>query len=1203
MNQRTNLFLLFKVHITKRPIPEKCVDLSFTEKKINAKSSAVLYINWSPKICVTWWDILQLTDNNQNKYEVTLIMRSKDPPQKYLKSRIPKTIMINGIEVPQPKKLLTFKKEYLPGQKFIQTRQKRPRGDSYLEELDKEKKLEESIKEKVKLKRPRKDTFSFNSKFFNITTNRRRFLFKSRNSQRRSFFDRVFNWESFKERVFDKESSRSEYDLDETIKAQDIECETTGNRKERKFLAQYETFRNGILRKESFQDRFIENLQERDLWDESFIISSKYDDFVHEDAETDINCNVKISPEKIHLPMMISSTPKLSYKCFCRHIDENVEEIEEKHGDNNNDDYDDSNNTLSETVICNVPEEICQLSSNEISCESLKKEMTNDSGTSSRLEKVKKTSKHVKKLVKIIRNSSIFFLSNNRNESLKSNYSDSLSVSITEDPFFSEALDESWMSGQEQEFKKWLNALMTPPEDFTETTNVDIGKIWQSVRTMDDVLAESKESVSARYHTDMRLDTLRKAALKMFREHEVTGSIAGAIKCIENRKVEIKKDKSPHLDIGLQKEIIQLFLSYNPLWLRIGLETVYGERIPLKSNNDLVGMTRFLLSRFFSDPTISREHTHSLGLRLASFRPTINDFILKTFLKLVCFLDYAKMNKLIGDDPCLFRKKSPHKESRMILIKFSSLVLGGIGDIIKVLRIAGYVVKHKQSYLEEFDYAVHDMNTDLRDGVRLCRVMELITGKKDLTRKCSVPAISKIQKVHNVRIALEALQEAGYLITGDIDARSIADGNRNKTLSLLWQIVYKFQAPRFLKAALLLQNWWRRKLWGIRFKKFLEEKKANEGTKVVEDNSRIRNVAAITIQKWWRAKREMRNCDEKVRKRKEAIMFLQKYWETRRLMSRQREQIIRVKKAFSLVQDKLKGRKTDESEKQEKAAGIIQKNWRAWKLRETEERKMFLKKRESAIVIQRFWKQSRNAAEIRQNFLKIKSASLVIQKRYRAIIQGRETRQQFEKLTNSVLKIQRFWRMILLKKQQAAIIIQRKWRAWKLMRIEREKFLLLKNATRTIEEFWIRVKLSEREEFFKKWESAILIQRFWKRSQNALKIRREFLMIKSATIVIQTKWREIILVRETRKKFENIRDSVVKIQRFWRRILWKRHVEKLICQKKMENSNIEFSTKTLALRLRESIDIFKMTSDLGRLSMCLASLGKLFYFKIIFPFY
>lgn len=72
-------------------------------------------------------------------------------------------------------------------------------------------------------------------------------------------------------------------------------------------------------------------------------------------------------------------------------------------------------------------------------------------------------------------------------------------------------------------------------------------------------------------------------------------------------------------------------------------------------------------------------------------------------------------------------------------------------------------------------------------------------------------AISRLQKVYNVDLALKALEAAEYQILGNITSKDIADGHREKTLSLLWQIIYKFRAPRFNAAAITIQRFWRSK--------------------------------------------------------------------------------------------------------------------------------------------------------------------------------------------------------------------------------------------------------------------------------------------------------------------------------------------------------------------------------------------------------
>lgn len=67
------------------------------------------------------------------------------------------------------------------------------------------------------------------------------------------------------------------------------------------------------------------------------------------------------------------------------------------------------------------------------------------------------------------------------------------------------------------------------------------------------------------------------------------------------------------------------------------------------------------------------------------------------------------------------------------------------------------------------------------------------------TLRC--PAISRLQKVHNVEVGFGLLSKAGVELTANsrsgaiqkLDSRDIVDGHREKTLGLLWKLIYHFQ--------------------------------------------------------------------------------------------------------------------------------------------------------------------------------------------------------------------------------------------------------------------------------------------------------------------------------------------------------------------------------------------------------------------------
>ena len=61
---------------------------------------------------------------------------------------------------------------------------------------------------------------------------------------------------------------------------------------------------------------------------------------------------------------------------------------------------------------------------------------------------------------------------------------------------------------------------------------------------------------------------------------------------------------------GAKERLIRLLLCFNPLWLRIGVETVFGEILFLSSNLDVVGISRFIASRLVHDPAIASKFSH-----------------------------------------------------------------------------------------------------------------------------------------------------------------------------------------------------------------------------------------------------------------------------------------------------------------------------------------------------------------------------------------------------------------------------------------------------------------------------------------------------------------------------------------------------------------------------------------------------------------
>uniref|UniRef100_A0A8C3YAF3 Abnormal spindle-like microcephaly-associated protein homolog n=1 Tax=Catagonus wagneri TaxID=51154 RepID=A0A8C3YAF3_9CETA len=363
--------------------------------------------------------------------------------------------------------------------------------------------------------------------------------------------------------------------------------------------------------------------------------------------------------------------------------------------------------------------------------------------------------------------------------------------------------DERWKEKQEQGFTWWLNFILTP-DDFTVKTNISevnattllLGVENQHKKSV--LRAPTKDEVSLRAYTARcRLNTLRRAACRLFTSEKMVKAVKKLEIEIEARRLVVRKDRHLWKDVGERQKILNWLLSYNPLWLRIGLETVYGELIPLEDNSDVTGLAMFILNRLLWNPDIAAEYRHPTVPHLYrdGHEESLSKFTLKKLLLLVCFLDHAKLSRLIDHDPCLFCKDL--YIAKEILLAFSRDFLGGEGDLSRHLSLLGFPVNHVQTPFDEFDFAVTNLAVDLQCGVRLVRTMELLTRNWNLSKKLRIPAISRLQKMHNVDIVLEILKSQGVQLNDELGntilSKDIVDRHREKTLALLWKIALAFQ--------------------------------------------------------------------------------------------------------------------------------------------------------------------------------------------------------------------------------------------------------------------------------------------------------------------------------------------------------------------------------------------------------------------------
>jgi hypothetical protein len=174
------------------------------------------------------------------------------------------------------------------------------------------------------------------------------------------------------------------------------------------------------------------------------------------------------------------------------------------------------------------------------------------------------------------------------------------------------------------------------------------------------------------------------------------------------------------------------------------------------------------------------------------------------FLSLVLFLDKAKTANMIRNMPCLFRAEAGIKSSINLLKRFCRF-LHGEGDVVRHLGKAGYIVTYSQTYIDEYNFGVVNLAVDLRDGVRLVRIVETLTGDYSLTENLRVPISSRTQKLQNVELALARLVKDG-IIDVDVRAKDIVDGHQAVTLGLVWSMASSYQISLLVDTAALVRE-------------------------------------------------------------------------------------------------------------------------------------------------------------------------------------------------------------------------------------------------------------------------------------------------------------------------------------------------------------------------------------------------------------
>lgn len=474
--------------------------------------------------------------------------------------------------------------------------------------------------------------------------------------------------------------------------------------------------------------------------------------------------------------------------------------------------------------------------------------------------------------------------------------------------------DENWMVKQEEGFTKWMNYVLVDSNTQRFMEEEELQAEMPNGHMVTRANGHKSRQVKRRFDfSSLRIlaqkrieNSWTRSANEIYHSSTMDDILFDLQEEIARKKLVFRQDRPVYADVGLQEELIALLNNYHPVWLRLGLEAVLGQKVMKNERCTLRSMftsaakksakpskmpralRRIILQHLVHDTHVAKKFRlvknlktpidGSLGVSDAgNGRPARNHFVNKKknitgreyfdalmdsfilkFLMLIKFLDSAiesRADKFMHF-PCLFRisttvpgKKAEENDSanaekkikcsQEMVTDFCRFFLSSEGRIDKHLKQLGYVLKHQQTPLDEIDVQIKNLAVDLRDGVRLAKLMEALTSQSNqaittsLSSYLRVPALSRLQKVHNVEICLHFLQEkcgqdvlesiktatnvtvnaakksgrlssmssSGFAsIQNQVDerlvekiAKDIVDGHREKTLALLWKLISCFQ--------------------------------------------------------------------------------------------------------------------------------------------------------------------------------------------------------------------------------------------------------------------------------------------------------------------------------------------------------------------------------------------------------------------------
>ncbi|MCJ1382783.1 hypothetical protein MMC17_005896 [Xylographa soralifera] len=336
-----------------------------------------------------------------------------------------------------------------------------------------------------------------------------------------------------------------------------------------------------------------------------------------------------------------------------------------------------------------------------------------------------------------------------------------------------------------------------------------------------------KTSESAHSDTSSRNDNLRHNLMQLYQQSSMLflykrleASLSyGALRPSTDSMMENCRVMN---DVGTRRRFNELWMkTYSIEHLRCAAEVVIGREASFLPSSELSSSrddARKL--EFFIEACLWRNEDTAQPIHVPSKAPSWSwRRTVQRCLMLVLLLDTAKETNIISSN--LFRTTSVHKSSSAVLRELTCLLVPNGGDLSRTLAHLDYHLTHIQYPLSEYDYTVENLAVDLRDGIRLAHLVEILlcptsrlaqqhenttilmpSGETStslpstssiggLSQHLKLPCQTKACRLYNVQMVLSALGGVQGMasIIKNVHCEDVVDGHREKTIILLWGLV------------------------------------------------------------------------------------------------------------------------------------------------------------------------------------------------------------------------------------------------------------------------------------------------------------------------------------------------------------------------------------------------------------------------------